>query len=174
MNRVELLIFSLDLMSNLKLINIMEELSEIEEFKLHLNESAKGFLKEAAKWAYFLSILGYIGIGFIVLAAIFAGTIFATIGNMMPGRMGIFGSAFGILMTVIYLLIAVLYFFPVYYLNKFASNAKTALHNNDTDSLSTCFEYLKSHYKFIGIMTVTLLGLYGLIIVFAIFGALVR
>jgi len=47
----------------------MEEYSEIEaieEFELQLNESAKGFLKEATKWAYFLSILGYIGIAFIV------------------------------------------------------------------------------------------------------------
>ena len=32
-----------------------------------MNESAKRFLKEAAKWAYFLSILGYVGIGFIVV-----------------------------------------------------------------------------------------------------------
>ena len=60
----------------------MEEYSEIEEFELQLNESAKGFLKEAAKWAYFLSILGYVGIGFIVLAAIFAGALFAFIGNL--------------------------------------------------------------------------------------------
>jgi hypothetical protein len=163
----------LNLVSN-KNKNTMEENAALEKPELQLNESAKGFLKEAAKWAYFLSILGYIGIGFIVLAAIFAGTIFATIGNMMPGRMGIFGSAFGILMTVIYLLIAVLYFFPVYYLNKFATNAKTALQENDTESLSTSFEYLKSHYKFIGIMSVIVLSLYGVIIVFAIFGALVR
>lgn len=150
------------------------ENSAVENFELQLNESAKGFLKEAAKWAYFLSILGYIGIGFIVLASIFAGRIFSTMGNMMPGGMGIFGSAFGIVMTVVYLLMAVLYFFPVYFLNKFASNAKTALQNNDTDSLSASFEYLKSHYKFIGIMMVILLCFYGLIIVFAIIGALAR
>ena len=39
------------------------EKKAFENFELQLNESAKGFLKEAAKWAYFLSILGYIGIG---------------------------------------------------------------------------------------------------------------
>ena len=152
----------------------MEEYSEIEEFELQLNESAKGFLRETAKWAYFLSILGYIGIGFIVLIAIFAGSIFATVGTMMPGGMGGLGSSFGIIMTVMYLLIAALYFFPVYYLNKFASNAKIALRDNDSKSLASSFEYLKSHYKFIGIMMVALLCLYGLIIVFAIIGALAR
>lgn len=170
---VIILEFSLDLKPNLKLINIMEEHSEIEEFELQLNESAKGFLRETAKWAYFLSILGYVGIGFIVLVAIFAGTIFATLGTMMPGGMGGLGSAFGIIMTVMYLLLAALYFFPVYYLNKFASNAKIALRDNDSKSLASSFEYLKSHYKFIGIMSLIVLSLYALILVFVAIGSMV-
>lgn len=94
----------------------MEEHSVIENFEMKLNESAKDFLKEAAKWAYFLSILGYIGIGFIVFAALFAGTLFSTMGKMNPA-MGMMGSSFGIVMAVVYLLIAALYFFPVYYIN---------------------------------------------------------
>ncbi len=150
----------------------MEENSGIGEFELQLNESAKGFLKETAKWAYFISILGFIGIGFIVLIAIFAGTIFTTIGNVMPREMGGFGSSLGILMTIIYLMIAGLYFFPVYYLNKFATNAKMALRDNDSKSLAASFEYLKSHYKFIGIMALVILCLYGLIFLFIIITAL--
>ncbi len=151
----------------------MEENVALEKPELQLNESAKGFLKEAAKWAYFLSILGFIGIGLIVILAFFAGTIFSTMRNM-PNEMGGFGSSIGIILTVVYLFIAGLYFFPVYYLNKFATNAKTALQENDTESLSTSFEYLKSHYKFIGIMSVTVLCLYGLIIVFAMITTLAR
>lgn len=151
----------------------MEENVALQEPELELNESAKEFLKEAAKWAYFLSILGFIGIGLIVVLAIFAGSIFSTIGNMTPGMRG-FGSSFGIIITVVYLIIALLYFFPVYYMNKFASNAKTALQENDTETLALSFEYLKSHYKFIGIMSVIAMCLYGLIIVFGIIAALAR
>ena len=55
----------------------MEAHSVIENFEMRLNKSAKDFLKETAKWAYFLSILGYIGIGIIVLVALFAGTLFS-------------------------------------------------------------------------------------------------
>lgn len=143
----------------------MEVYSEFEDFDLQLNESAKGFLKETAKWTYFLSILGYIGIGFIVLAAIFAGAIFGTIGNTMPGEiMGKFGSAFGIIITVVYLLIATLYFFPVYYLNKFSTKLKLALRKNDAEILANSFEYLKSHYKYIGIMALVILSFYVLIL----------
>jgi hypothetical protein len=151
----------------------MEVYSEVEEFELQLNESAKGFLKETAKWAYFLSILGFIGIGFIVLAAIFAGAIFTTIGNMMPmEQMGILGSALGIIMTVVYLMIAALYFFPIYYLNRFASNLKTALRDNNSKTLANSFEYLKSHYKFIGIFALIILCLYTLIFAGVIIAAL--
>lgn len=149
----------------------MEENAALENFDLKLNETAKGFLKETAKWAYFLSILGYIGIGFIVVAAVFAGTIFAAMGKMgggMDGGMGSMGSLGGTFITILYLVIAVLYFFPVYYLNKFASNMKAAFRDNNTESLTTSFEYLKSHYKFIGILTLVIFAVYALIFVIAI------
>ncbi|WP_163407743.1 hypothetical protein [Flavobacterium ajazii] len=149
----------------------MEETSVFEKFELHLDESAKDFLKETAKWAYFLSILGYIGIGLIVLIALFAGAIFSTLGSSVPG-MGVMGGSFGVMMGVFYFVIAAIYFFPVYYLNKFAVNAKRAFRENDSEALTNSFEYLKSHYKFIGIFTLSIMILYGLILVFAVLGAL--
>ncbi|NDP26725.1 MAG: hypothetical protein GZ087_04760 [Flavobacterium sp.] len=141
----------------------MEVYSEVEEFELQLNESAKGFLKETAKWAYFLSILGFIGIGFIVLAAFFAGALFAFLGNLNRemANVGLMGGGF---ISALYLVIAALYFFPIYYLHKFASNAKVALKNNDSETLANSFEYLKSHYKFIGILALITLCFYALII----------
>lgn len=151
----------------------MEEYSEtevIEEFELQLNESAKGFLKEATKWAYFLSILGYIGIALIVLAAVFAGALFAFIGNLSR-EMNSFGAMGASFISVFYLIIAAFYFFPVYYLNKFASNAKIALRDNDSKSLAASFDYLKSHYKFMGIVALIILSLYALIMVFVVIAA---
>ena len=159
------------MMFNLKTRIVMEEYSEVEEFELQMNESAKGFLKEITKWAYFLSILGYIGIGFIILAAVFAGALFAFIGNLSR-EMSNFGSIGGSFISAFYLIIAAFYFFPVYYLNKFASNAKLALRNNDSKSLAASFEYLKSHYKFIGIMALIILCLYALIMVFIVIAAM--
>jgi len=149
----------------------MEEKSEFEKFELQLDSAAKDFLKETAKWAYFLSILGFIGLGFLVLIAIFAGAIFSTIGSTMPG-MGAYGASFGAAMTFVYLLMAALYFFPVYYLFKFSSNAKKAFRDNDSESLTNSLGYLKSHYKFIGILMVILLGFYALFFVFAILAGL--
>ena len=149
----------------------MEETSVFEKFELHLDESAQDFLKEIAKWAYFLSIVGFIGIGFFVIIALFAGSIFSTVGNTVPG-MGAMAGSFGIILSGIYFFIAAIYFFPVYYLNKFAVNAKRAFRENDSEALTKSFEYLKSHYKFIGVFMLSILVLYGLIMVFAVISSI--
>ncbi|TPG40163.1 hypothetical protein [Flavobacterium pectinovorum] len=149
----------------------MEETSVFEKFELQLDQTARDFLKETAKWAYILSIIGYVGIGLMLLLAVFAGSIFSSMGSAMPG-MGGLGGSFGIIMAFVYVFIAAIYFFPIYYLNKFAVNAKRAFRDNDSEALTNALGYLKSHYKFIGILMLAIMVLYGLIFVVAILGAL--
>lgn len=147
----------------------MEETSVFEKFELQLDQTAKDFLKETAKWAYFLSIVGFVGIGLMLVIAVFAGTIFASMGSAMGGA---FGSSFGAAMGFVYVFIAAIYFFPVFYLFKFSVNAKKAFRENDSEALSSSLGYLKSHYKFIGIFMAAILALYALVFVFGIIGAL--
>lgn len=146
----------------------MEEIQTLKNSNLHLTEESKSFLKETAKWAYFLSILGFVGVGFMVVLALFMGTIFS--------KLGVFGARFGMMeggfITVIYLLLAVLYFFPVYYLFQFSSKAKVAFNCNDYETLTTSFEYLKSHYKFMGILALVIFSIYGVVFLFSILGIL--
>lgn len=132
-----------------------------------LNNIAKGFLKETAKWANFLAIIGFIGIGLLVLLALFAGAIFSN----LPGG-NVASSIGGGLITFIYLLMALLYFFPVMYLYKFATKMKLGLARNNEDELTEAFLNLKSHYKFIGILTIIMLSLYALMFLFALIGGL--
>jgi hypothetical protein len=150
----------------------MEETSVFEKFELQLDQTAKDFLRETAKWAYFLSIMGYIFIGLLVVVAIFAGSIFASMSSSMPG-MGMM-AGMGTVIGGLYFVIAALYFFPIYYLNKFAVNTKKAFRDNDSEALTSSLGYLKSHYKFIGIMTLSVLILYAIIFVFGILGLFLR
>jgi hypothetical protein len=156
----------------------MEETTTTEQTRMYLTDESKSFLKETAKWAYFLSIMGFIGIALLVLLALFMGTLFTTLGSLggeaAMGAMGAMGALGGGFITAIYLVIAVIYFFPVYYLFQFASKAKAAFATNNNEQLNASFEYLKSHYKFIGVVTLVSLILYGLIIVFGIIGMLLR
>ena len=121
-----------------------------------LSPQAISFLTETRKWVNFLAILGFIAIGFMVLSGLFFGT-------LMGAMMGQTGMAAGgsAMFGVVYIVIALIYFFPVMYLYKFGSKLKVALANRDSKSLEQSFENLKSHYKFVGIFAIIGLGFYA-------------
>lgn len=149
----------------------MEEIQLTEETKMYLTENSKSFLKETAKWAYFLSIMGFILIALLVLVALLMGTLFAKLVDLGGGVAALGASSGGLIMTI-YLLFAVIYFFPVYYLYQFASKIKAAFTTDNNEQLNTSFEYLKSHYKFLGIFTLVVTIIYALILVLGIIGGI--
>ena len=136
--------------------------------QLTITTASKSFLKETAKWAKFLSIIGFILIGLILIFAIFATTIFDMAAKMQPG----IPDGLGLTMSITYLVLAIIYFFPVYYLLQFSIKMKKALSTKSDETLTKAFEMLKSHYKFIGVFTIITLSLYVLLIVVVAMGAL--
>lgn len=136
--------------------------SSFDTFELQFTSMAKDYLRETSKWAKFLAIIGFIGIGFLVLIAF---AMFAMGGSM--GDMAAM-SGLGAGVGIVYLLLAVLYFFPVMYLYKFATKAKNALNSNNSQELTDAFENMKSHYKFMGILAIIMLSIYALIFVVVI------
>ena len=136
-----------------------------------ITEASRGYLRETAKWAKFLAIVGFVIMGFLVLFGLFFGAI---MGSTMSGLedaglgAGIGAGAFG----AIYVVMALLYFFPTLYLYRFATRTKQALLDSDSEGLAWGLEQLKSTFKFMGIMMIVILALYALMFLFAIvFGA---
>ena len=144
----------------------MEEKSQFETFELQLNQTAVQYLKESAKWSLFLAIMGFIGIGFMIIAAISMGTLMSSGLGSSPG-MGAMAGMGGILSGV-YIVMALLYFFPIYYLYKYATDMKNALNSRNNDMLTGALGYLKSHHKFLGVSMIVIISLYILIFVGAI------
>lgn len=72
------------------------------------------------------------------------------------------------MLSAIYILLAIVYAFPIYYLYKYATDAKMALSTANSDLLETALGHLKSHHKFLGIMMIIILSLYALIFIGAI------
>lgn len=62
----------------------MENAINLNDFEIDLTVSheIEIYLKETAKWAKFLSIVGFMVVGIILLIALFAGSILTTIGSM--------------------------------------------------------------------------------------------
>ncbi|QQV03519.1 MULTISPECIES: DUF5362 family protein [Chryseobacterium] len=134
----------------------MEKKSPFEQFEeLKIDRISKEFLAEAAKWTAFLAILGFIGIGFFFIA----GLVMLSFSSMSKSMTGSF------VMSIVYLLVAGFYLVPINFLYKFSTNMKNALRNNNQSALANAFEYLKSHYKFIGILTLILISFYVMIFI---------
>lgn len=130
---------------------------------LKITDQAKSFILETAKWAKFLAIVGFVFIGLMVLGAFFM----LIAGASLPG-MGGAGAGVG----VMYLLMALLYFFPTYYLLIFANKIKVGLTQSSQNDVDSGFENLKSTFKFMGILMIVVLGIYALFIVFALIAGL--
>ncbi len=137
-----------------------ETKSQFDSFELQLNTIALESLRSSASWSMFLAIMGFIGIGFMVLGAIAMTMMGSAFGGAIGGLGGM-QNWFG----VIYIIIAALYFMPVYYLYKYSSDMKTALNNKNSELLSSSLGYLKSHHKFLGISIIAFILLYIVMIV---------
>jgi hypothetical protein len=139
----------------------MENLESTEiKNDLLLEAQAELYLRETSKWAKFLSIVGFVFMGILVLAALVMFAFAGTMGSLMPFPMGILG--------FVYLVIAVVYCIPIYYLLNFANKAKGALNSRSSQTLSESMKYLRSHYKFVGILTIIMLAMYPIGIVIAL------
>ena len=143
-----------------------DQIIDDSSFGTGLNDQMRSYLQETAKWTYFLSILGFIFLGLMVLGSLVVGMMFGS----MTRELG-YGNSGG-LITLLYLGGALLYFFPVLYLFKFSTKAQTALRSGNEGELTDAFQNLKSHYKFVGILTIVLLGFYLLFFLFGGLGAL--
>jgi len=138
-------------------------------FELQVDQRTQSLFRETSKWAKFLSVVGFIFCGLLVLIGVFAGSIYATMGqqyNTTPSPVPV--AMMGVIMTVVYIVIAIIYFFPFLYLFKFSNRMKVALRNNDQNQLTASLASLKSYFKFLGILTI--IGLAFCVLIFVLGG----
>ena len=153
--------------------NFMEQDQNTSLFGLGIDTNSKAHLSEAARWAKFLAIVGFVVCGLVLVVGIFAGSIFSSMTRGFRdsgfGDMPM-GSGFGTMMAVIYIGIALLYFFPCLFLFRFATLMKTAIATDEQQTLNTSFQNLKKMFRFVGILTIIILSFYVLVLLVAIIG----
>jgi hypothetical protein len=133
-----------------------------------LTREAETYLQEAGRWASFLGIIGFVFCGIIAICSFFAGAILSagTAGASNP--LAAIAGMGGIVLTIVYLLIALFYFFFSLYLYQFGDRIKRGIKFTDNLHVTNAFSKLKSFFKLWGITTIVVLGLYALIIIGAI------
>ena len=138
------------------------ENKEQNETSFTSNSAINEYLIATSKWGKFLAIMGYIGMGILFLIAILM-----IVGLSQFSKI----SGMGFPMTMmgfVYILIAVIYYFPVNYLYKFSVRIKKGLDSKDLPMIASGFRNLKSLFKFMGILTIVIISIYGLILVIAV------
>jgi hypothetical protein len=157
----------------------MEQNTQAPLFELQVDHQSSSYLADTARWAKFIAIVGFIFCGLLVIIAIFAGSFIAGSFSRFGGGMGsdgvaAYGSGIGAIFTILYILAAIVCFFPNLYLFNFANKMKVALRNNDQEQLTQSFRHLKACYRFIGILLIIYLGFAALMIVFNVIGSAFR
>ncbi len=120
---------------------------------LRVDEYATIQLRDGAKWARFLAIMGFIISGIIILAAFSASTI---ISNATMET----GSAMSpAVVMLMYLVVGGINFVISLFLYKFSTKALNGIAMNDQDTLNESFKNLKLVFKVTGILLIVYLSM---------------
>lgn len=128
---------------------------------LQLTNQTQKFLIESARWGKFLSILGFIFIGLMAILSVLVPSFLASIppyNKMEPSTL----KTVQAVMAVVYFALAVLYFFPCLFLNRFSSRTIKGIKQASQVHFEEGLSNLKSMFKFFGILTIVILSLYVL------------
>lgn len=141
---------------------------------LEITHETKLVFLETAKWTKFLAILGFVGMGLMVIMGFFMGAIMSSLGSLSsysntPNPFGMIG---GVFFVILYLVIALIYYFPIKYLYDFSTKVKKAFEIQDQLLFNEAILKLKSHYKYIGILMIIVFSLYILMIILSIIGGI--
>lgn len=139
-------------------------MSELQhQSPLIITDEIKEYLKTISFWSKFLAIIGFIGVGIMLVAGIImiiVGLFIDQVAQDVPFSFSLMG--------VLYIVLDVVYFFPTYYLFKSALKLSSALNENNQEELTHAFKYQKSLFKFAGVSTIALIGLYILVMIAAV------
>lgn len=138
----------------------MEEVQPQPLFSLSIDPVTKTQLSETARWARFLAIAGMVSLGLmIVFGLVYSIWISSIMSSMQERRYGVQspgaytgGLAAG--SALIFIIMAVVAFFPMLYMFRFANQMKTALYSNDQENLNASFQNLKRYFRYVGIITI--------------------
>ena len=112
------------------------------------------YLYSVGKWAKFLSILGLINLGLIIVLGFSIELLMSSLsGEEMPFPTFVFG--------FMYLIMAGIYLYPTILLLKFVNFSKMAYLNDDSDNLTESFRNLKGVFQYVGVLTIIGLAFYA-------------
>jgi hypothetical protein len=135
--------------------------SNPEPGKIEIGQDTLKNLDTLRKWTMFLSVSGFIFLGLIIILGLITG-IFLTFFNRsdkIPGLPDL-------LMIAIFIAMALINFFPVFFLFRFSKRTSIAVSTLDTRAMHRAFRDLKIFFIYLGVLLIVVLSVYLTSVVF--------
>lgn len=133
-----------------------------------VDETAQTYMLETAKWAKFLSILGFLFCSLLIIGAIFFTENLSRISGI--NETAVMSSTKGF----IYIIIAGVCVYPIYAQYQFAKLIETSIKTLNQEKFNAAFRQLDNMYQYTGIIIIICLVVYSIIMIFALVGAVLR
>ncbi|MBK7441290.1 MAG: hypothetical protein IPL12_15980 [Bacteroidetes bacterium] len=130
---------------------------------LVINGDIRAYLMETAKWGRFLAIVGFVGMVLMIIFMIFGLQFFNSLVPQPEGQAAMQGAMSGMYIGIG--ILSLIYVIPLLFLYRGSVGFIRALNNNTQDDLTTGFQNYKSLFKFMGIFTIIILAIYGIVII---------
>jgi hypothetical protein len=135
---------------------------------LAVTTSMLGHLRSTRPWVRFLAVMGFIGLGFMLFAALMM-VLISVIPSMRTGSFP------GALLALVYLVLAAVYLWPLLSLHRFGRALTRLLAEGSGEALEGAFRQQFSFWKAVGILTIVVIGLtIAAVPIFAIIGVASR
>jgi hypothetical protein len=126
-----------------------------EDRKIEMGPEILKHLNATRKWTTFLSVLGFIFLGLLVVAGLFT-SLFLTTFKTQEANLGIPESV----MIIIFIVVVAINFLPVFFLFRFSRNTRDGIQNLNLSKLEKGFNNLRLYFTYIGIMVIVVLTIY--------------
>jgi hypothetical protein len=136
--------------------------SPVEPRKMEIEQKTLDNLNTIRKWTMFIAIIGFILLGLLLIIGLIAGTFLSAFklgetGLGIPESLGL----------IAVFAMAVIYFFPVFFLFRFSKHTANAVQTLNKEELHKAFKSLKSYVVYLGILIIMGLSFYVVAIIFA-------
>jgi hypothetical protein len=138
---------------------------------LIISEEVKQVLIHVVKWAKLISIIGFVICGLIFIFIVIAGVVLIAY-SFFGADNSTLNEAKPWITTPVYLVITALCFVPCLMLYNFSVKTEEAIKYGSEDVLVKAFSSLYKCFRFVGIITLTIVGLYAVIRIVMLIGNL--
>ena len=154
----------------------MEELENTdaagEASEMLITFESENYLREAGKWSHFLGVVGFV---FSVLTIISAFSVSAIVGKLQQTYgSGLNAQALSSGLSFVYFIFGILIFIPSLYLFQFSAAIKNGFNYGEQVNLNLAFQKLKSYFRFWGILIISLIVFYLMVLIAALMGGSVK